>query len=152
MDFGSLGLSGVFTTSGNFWTQFFHPIVFKENLWRKSRWRIYFFVYDVSRFHHDRLRDTVSWERVIKVDCVRSCLIELKSFLLSKFDVNPIHSVLTFLQYFLLLPSKMRCIQVNFIWIFMFFVYRIHSRKEYCLSFLAPILSSWYQSWIHDGL
>ena len=35
------------------------------------------------------VRDTISWERVVKDDCVRSCLIELKSFLLSKLDVNP---------------------------------------------------------------
>ena len=83
------GLLGVFTTSSNFWTQFFHPIVLKGNLRRRSRWRIYFLVYDFSRSHHDSLRDTIGWKRVVKDDCVRSCLIELKSFLLSKFDVDP---------------------------------------------------------------
>ena len=66
--------------------------------------------FDFSRSHHDSLRDTISWERVVKDDCVRSCLIKLQSFLLSKFDVNPIHSVLMFLPYSLLLPCKTRCI------------------------------------------
>ena len=42
----------------------------------------------------------ISWKRVVKDDCVRSCLIELKFFLLSKSDVNPIHRVLMFLPYF----------------------------------------------------
>ena len=88
-----LGLLGVFTTPSNFWIQFFHPNVFEENLRRRSRRRIYFLVYDFSSFHRDILRDTISWECVVKDDCVRTCWIELKSFLLSKFDVDPIHSV-----------------------------------------------------------
>ena len=92
----------------------------------------------------------MSWKRVVKDDCVRSCLIELKAFLLSKFDVKPIHRVLMFLPYFLLVPSKTRSIQVNFIWILMFLVHWIHRREEYHLPF-AQILSSWYQSWVHDG-
>ena len=73
-----LCLLGVFTTSSNFWTQLFHPIVFKGNLRRRPRWRIYFLVKDFSSFHHDSLRDTISWECVVKDDCVRSCLIELE--------------------------------------------------------------------------
>ena len=68
-----LGLLGVFTTSSNFWTQFFHPIVFKGN----SRWRTNFLVDVFSSFHLYSLRDTISWECVVKDDCVRSCLIEL---------------------------------------------------------------------------
>ena len=39
--------------------------------------------------------------------------MELKSFLLSKFGVDPIHRVLMFLPRFLLVPSKTRCIQVD---------------------------------------
>ena len=58
-----------------------------------------------QKLSRDSLRDTISWERVAKDECVRSCLIELKSFLLSKFDVDPIHRVLMFLPYFLLVPS-----------------------------------------------
>ena len=45
-----LGLLGVFTTSSNFWTQFLHPIISQGNLRRRSRWRIYFLVYDFSSF------------------------------------------------------------------------------------------------------
>ena len=66
---------------------------------------MYFLVNDFSRIHHDSLRDTISWKRFVKDDCVRSCLIELESFLLSKLDVNPIHSVLMFLPYFLFVPT-----------------------------------------------
>ena len=80
-----------------------------------------------------------------------SCLIEVKSLLLSKFGVNPIHRIWMFLTYFLLVPSKTLCIQVNFIWNFMFLVHWIHRREEFRLSF-AQVLSSWYQSWIHDGV
>ena len=72
----------------------------KRNLRRRSRWRMYFLVHDFPSFHHNSFRDTRSWECVIKDDCVRSCLIELYSFLSSKFDVDPIHSVLMFLLLF----------------------------------------------------
>ena len=105
---------------------------------------------DFSSFHPNNFRETISWECVVKNDCVRSCLTELKSFLQSKFDVDPIHRVLMFLPRFLLVPCKTRCCQVNYFRISMFFVHRIHRRAEYRLSF-AQILSSWYQSWIGDG-
>ena len=39
-----------------------------------------FLEYDFSRFHHKNFRDTISWECIVKDDCVRSCLIELQSF------------------------------------------------------------------------
>ena len=145
-----LGLLGVFTTSSNFW----NPILSSTCLWRKSLEEVEvtqnLFVNDFSRSRPDGLRNTISWECFVKNDSVRSCLTELQSFLQSKFDVNPIHSVLMFLPNFLLVPSKTRCIQVNFIWIFKFDVHWIHRREEYRLSF-AQNLSSWYQSWIHDG-
>ena len=86
-----------------------------------SRGDAYTFLYDFFRFHHDSLRDTISWKRIVKDDCVRSCLTELKSFLLSKLDVNPIHRVLMCLPLFLPVPCKTWCIQANFIWISMFF-------------------------------
>ena len=146
-----LGLLEVFTTSSNFWTRFFHPNIFKENLWRRSRWRIHFLVYDFSSFHQNSFRDTTSWECVVKDDCVRSCLIELESFLLSKFYVDPIHRVFIVLPLFLLVPCKTQCFQVNVIRISVFFVHRIQIRKEYRLSF-AQNLSSRYQSWIDDGM
>ena len=51
-------------------------------------------ILDFFRFQHNNFRDTISWECVVKDDCVRSCLIELKSFLLSKLFFDPIHGVL----------------------------------------------------------
>ena len=96
------------------------------------------------------------WERVVKDDSVRSCLLELRSFLLSKPDVNPIHRVLMFLPYFLLVPSKTRCIQDNYIWIFVILIHRIHGCEEYRLSFcsnfvlLVSILNWWWkENWLH---
>ena len=35
---------------------------FGVNSWWWPRWRIYLLVNDVFRFHHDSLRDTISWE------------------------------------------------------------------------------------------
>ena len=101
-----LDLLGVFTTS-NFWTQFFHPIVFKGNLWRRSRWRKSILVFDFSSFDHNSFRDTISWECVVKDDCVRSCLIELNFFLLSKLYFDPIHRVFwSFFQFFCLYHAR----------------------------------------------
>ena len=56
---------------------------------------MYFFVFRFSRFHHNNFRDTVSWECVIKNDCVRSCLIELKSFMLGKLYIDLILGLVT---------------------------------------------------------
>ena len=145
-----LGLLGVFTSSSNFWTQFFPPLVFKRNLRRRSRWRKNFLVYDLSGFHHYDFRDTISWS-VVKDDCVRSCLVELKSFLLSKFEIDPVHRVLMSSPLFLLVPCKKWCFQANVMRIFVFFVHKIHRRYENCLS-IAQILSSQCQSWICDGV
>ena len=111
-----------------------------------GRGRKNFLVHEFSRFHHDNFRDTISWEYVVKDDCVRSCLIELKSFLLRKFDVDPTHRVLMSFPLFLIVPCKTWCVQVNLIRIFVFLVHWIHNRKEYCPSFFAQFLSSWYQS------
>ena len=72
-----------FWVSSNIWTQFLHPIMFQGNLWRRPRWRIYFLVFDFSSFHPNNFRDTISWECFMKNDGVRSCLIELQSFLQS---------------------------------------------------------------------
>ena len=136
--------------------QLLNPILssnyFKGNLWRRPKWHIYFLVYDFSRFHHKNFRDTISWECVVKDDCFRSCLIELQSFPLSKFHIDPIHHVLVSFPRFLFVPCKTWCCQIKLVRIFVFLVRGIHSRKEYCLSFLAQILSSCYQSWICDGV
>ena len=149
-DLDLVGL-GDFCLQSNFWTQFFLPIMFQGNLWRRPRWRIYSLVYDFSSFHPNNFRDTISWECVVKDDCVRSCLIELQSFLLSKINVDQIHCVLMFRPYFMHVLCKSRHIQVDRIRILVFFVHRIHRNEEYCLSF-AQILSSRYQSWIRDGM
>ena len=123
----------------------------KENRWRWSRWRIYFLVYDFSRFHHNHFRDTTSWECIVKDDCITSCLIELQSFTLSKLYSDPMHRVLVSFPLLLLVPCKTWFGQVKLVRIFVFLVHGIHSRKEYCLSFPAWVLSSRYQSWICDG-
>ena len=137
--------------SSNFWTQFLHPIMYQGNLWRRSRWFINFFVYDFSIFHPNNFRDTISWECLVKNDGDRSRLIELQSFLLRKFDVDPIHRVLMFLPCFMHVACKTRSFQVDRLRILVFLIYRIYKQKEYCLSF-AQILTSWYQTWIDDGM
>ena len=55
---------------------------------------MHFLVNDFFRFHHNCFRDTMNWECIVEDNCVRSCLIELKSFLLTKFDVEPIQRIL----------------------------------------------------------
>ena len=138
-----------FTTSSNFWTQFFHPVVFKGNLRRRSRWRIDFLENDFSRSHHDSLRDTKSWKRVMKDDCVRSCLIELQFFPLSKLFIHPVHRIL--LPFPLsLVQCKTWFGQMKLLRILTILIHGIHGCKEYRLSFPAKILSSRYQSWICD--
>ena len=78
---------------------------------------------------------------------VRSCLIELQSFLQSKVDVDPKHRVLIYssILFACIVPRMTRCFQVNYLRISVFFVHRIHRREEYRVSF-AQILSSRYQS------
>ena len=65
-----------------------------------GRGHIKTFSYIISRIHHMNFRDTISWECFVKNDSVRSCLIELQSFLQSKVDVDPIHRILMFLPCF----------------------------------------------------
>ena len=96
-------------------------------------------------------RNTIGWECIVENDGVRSSLIELQSFLLSKFKVDPIHRVLMFLPCCMHVPCKTQCFQVDLLRIFVFFIHRIHRQKEYCLSF-AQNLTSRYQSWIDDGM
>ena len=81
----------------------------------------------------------------MKNDGVRSRLIELQSFLLSKFDVDPIHRVLMFLPRFIHVLCKTQCSQVDRVKIFVFLDHKIHKQKEYFLS-IAKILTSRYQS------
>ena len=101
-----LGVLGVFATSSNFWTQFFHPIVLKGNLRRRSRWRIHFLANDFSSSHPNNFRKTISWQSFVKKDSVRSCLIELQSLLQSKVDVDPIHRVFMFFHFLCLYRAR----------------------------------------------
>ena len=104
-DFGWILLT-VFTTSSNFWIQFFHPSILKKKVFGRGRWHKDFLVFDFSSFHPNNFRDTISWECVVKDDCVRSCLMELKSFLFSKLYIDPIHRVLMSSPLFLFVPCK----------------------------------------------
>ena len=140
----------------NFWTHFFRQIIFKKDLWRRSRWRIYFLVYDFSSFHPNNFRNTISWECFKKNDSVQSCRIEPQSFRNSKIDVDPIHYVLMSLPCFMHVLRMTRCIQVDRIKILMVFVHKIHKKKEYCLSvasnvdLLVSILNWWWNAnWLH---
>ena len=129
-------------------------------LWRESleeaEVTFYFLVYYYSRFHHNNFRNTISWECIVKDDCVRSCLMELQSFPLSNLYIDPVHRVLVSFPRFLLVPCKTWFGQVKLVRIFVFLVHGIHSRKEYCLSFLAWIVLPvtvqnlwWSVNWLH---
>ena len=69
----------------------------------------FFLVFDFSRFHHNNFRDTISWECFVKNESVRSCLIELQSFTLSKLYIDPIHRVLVSFPRVLFVPCKTWC-------------------------------------------
>ena len=132
-----------FCMSSNFWTKFLHLIIFQGNFWKKSRWRMYFLVYDFSSFHLNNFRNTTSWECFSwKMIAFRSCLIEFQSFLLSKCDVDPIHSVLMFLPCFMHVLCKTHCFQVDRVRILMIFIHGIHKQKEYLwLKFWPPSIN-----------
>ena len=66
---------GVFAAWSDFWIQFFHPVVFEGNRWWRSRWHENFLENCFSRFHHNNFRDTISWDCIVKDDCITSCLI-----------------------------------------------------------------------------
>ena len=125
------------------------------NLSKKPRWRIYLLVYDFSSFHPNNFRDTTSWECFVKNESVRSCLLELQSFLQNKVDVDPIHRILMFLPCTMHVLCKTRCFQVDRVRILMFLVQRIDKQKEYCVccsNFVLPvsILNWWWNvNWLH---
>ena len=77
----------------------------------------------------------------MKNDGVRSCLIELQSFLQSKIEVDPLHRVLMFLPCFVHVLCNTRCFQVNLVGIFVIQIHRIHKQKEYCLSVAQNLTS-----------
>ena len=79
----------------------------------------------------------------MKSDCVRSCLIELQSFLQSEVDVDPIHRILMFLPCFMQVLCKTRYIQVDRVRILMVFVHGIHKAERIlsvcCSNFDLPV-------------
>ena len=44
-----------------FWIQFSFPFVFQGDLWWRSRWQVYFLVYDFSNFRPNNFRNTINW-------------------------------------------------------------------------------------------
>ena len=77
----------------------------------------------------------MGWEYSLKVDCIRSSLIECQSFTNRKIDVDPVHRVL------MLLPCAVPRISVgrgtagvSVFGIFVVFVSWINRQEEYCLS------------------
>ena len=158
-DFGLVGMPGTFLLVEQLFfgcratsepTSFF-PFVFQRNLWKKAEVTQKLPRKGLLQFHPNSFRNTISWECIVKDDAVRSRLIELQFFLLSKFDVDPIHHVVMFLPCFVHVLCKTWCTQVDRIKIPLILVHGMHKQKEYYLS-VPQILTSRYQSWICDGL
>ena len=59
--YGSLNNLSLWSLS-KFWTQFFHPIMFQGDFWRKPRWFIFFLAYDFSNFHPNNFRNAKKLE------------------------------------------------------------------------------------------
>ena len=132
-----LDLLGVSTISSNFWIQFFHPIIFKGNLWRRSRWRLSRYIkLGVCR---------KGWLRYIFFD--RTSILSVEQ---NVYRPNIYRILVPFPL--LLVRCKTWFGQVKLLRIFVIFIYGIHGCKEYCLSLLAQNLSFRYQSWICDGV
>ena len=119
--------------------------------WEETEVTHVLFRFWLLQFPCQQLSETRSWECFVKNDSVRSCLIELQSFLQRKVDVDPIHRFLMFLPCFKHVLCTTRCSQVDRVRILVFCVRRIHKQNEYCLS-VAQILTTRYQSWIDDGM
>ena len=112
---GTFGLLNNFSiwSLSNFWTHFLHPVMFQGNLWRRTKWRIYLLENDFSSVHPNNFRDTISWECFVKNDSVRSCLIELQSFLQSKLMSTQYTVFWCFLPCFIHVLCMTRFIQVD---------------------------------------
>ena len=123
---------------------------FKGDLGRRPRWRRNLLVYDFSSFHPNNFWNTLRWECFVMDDNVRSCFIELQSFLQSKIDVDPIYCVLMSFPCIVQVLCMTWYIQVNHIMILKICPW-IHRLREYCLS-VVQILTSKYQSRIDDGM
>ena len=91
-------------------------------------------------FQSNNFWNAISWKCFIKDDCIRSCLIEIQSFLNRKIDVDPIYRVLMSFPCIVQVLCMTWYIQVNLV-----------RQEEYCLS-LARILTSRYQSRVDDRM
>ena len=83
---------------------------------------MHFLLYDFFRFHLNDFRDTISWECTVEDDCVRSCLIELQSFPLSKLKIDTVHRALVPFP-LLLVQCKTWFGQVKLLWILVIHIY-----------------------------
>ena len=127
---------GVFAPSSNIRIQIARPIIFVGNFRWWSRWHIYLLVYNFFRFHHNRFRDTTSWECIIEDDGVRSCLVELQSFPKSKLYIDPVHRILV----------QMWFGEIKLLRIFVILMHGIQGYEEYRLCFPSRI---WSVNWLH---
>ena len=150
---GTFGLLNNFSfwLSSNFWTQFFHTIMFQGHLWKRTRWRIYFLAYDFYSFHPNNFRNTTSWECFVKNDGVRSCLIELQSLFRARLMSTQYTVFWCFIHALCMYCARrgaLKSIVSGSLW---FLSMGPTSRKNtVCL--LLNVLTSRYQSWIHDGV
>ena len=119
--------------------QIARPIIFVGNRRWWSRWHINLLVNNFFRCHHNRFRNTISWECIVEDDCVRSCWIELQSFPLSKLDIDQVHRVLMHFPLFLA-RCKTWFGQIELLRIFVILIHGIHGCKEYRLSVPVWIL------------
>ena len=78
----------------------------------------------------------MSWECILEDDGVRSCLIEVQSFPLSKLYFDPVHRILVPFP-LLLVRCKTWFGQIKLLRIYVSLMHGIHGCKEYRLSFPA---------------
>ena len=98
-----------------------------------------------------QLLEYTSWKCSLKGDCIRSSLIECKSFSNRKININPKYRVLMFLPCIVQVLCSTWYREVNIFRIFVIFVPRINRQEEYCLS-SAQILTSRYQSIVDNRM
>ena len=125
---------------------------YEGNRRRRPRCHIHVLGYNFSRLHHNNFRDPISWECVVKDDFVRSCLIELQSFPLSKLDIDPVHHVWGLFHVFCLYHARRGSVKSSLYGSLCSLSMGFTAVKNTVLSFPTWILSSRCQSWICDGV
>ena len=98
-----------------------------------------------------KFRVKVFCPHIVEDDCVRSRLIKLQSFSLSKLKIDLVHRILVHFP-LLLVRCKTWYGQIKLYWVMMTLMHGIYGCKECRLSVPDWILSSRYQSWICDGV